>query len=228
LIGPKSLKPILFLMTHWLWFDVNAFNTKGQKMFKSIILGAASVIVLAGCSGSSTTPTGFTSFAEIEPAATAMQSSYTDANGDVLPAVTVADAAAIPDSGSAVYNGFVSGPVTGGDLIGELTITAAFASGNTGTVTSEATNFYHENDGAYSGTLTGSGDLFQNPVPATDPQVQTTLGGTLSNGGMDYATNLTLNGYFVENGADPIGAIAGTADGTFDGDLFIGVFAAEE
>lgn len=201
-------------------------------MLKIMMISAASAVVLAGCSNgdgsddSSVAPPTFNSFAEIEPAAAAMQTTYTDTNGALLMGITPATAADIPDSGSSVYQGFVSGEVAGSDLIGELTITAAFAAGN-GTVDSEATNFYHETNGAYTGTLTGTGILVQAP-PMGVSQVQTDIDGTLSNGGTDYMTAIALEGSVIANGADPVGAIAGTADGNVGVDFFDdGVFSAE-
>ncbi len=190
---------------------------------------AASSVLLAGCSnddgGGSTTP-DYTSFAEIEPDAAAMQSSYTDSNGALLMGITPATAMDIPDSGSATYNGFISGEIGGSDLIGQLTINAAFAVGD-GSITSSATGFYHETDGAYTGTLTGTGILVQDP-PMGVSQVQTDIDGTLSNGGTDYVTAIALEGSVIANGADPIGAIAGTADGNVGGNfLDDGVFSAE-
>ncbi|WP_411889029.1 hypothetical protein [Yoonia sp. SDW83-1] len=190
---------------------------------------AASSVLLAGCSnddgGGSTTP-DYTSFAEIEPDAAAMQSSYTDSNGALLMGITPATAMDIPDSGSATYNGFIGGEIGGSDLIGQLTINAAFAAGD-GSITSSATGFFHETDGAYTGTLTGTGILVQDP-PMGVSQVQTDIDGTLSNGGTDYVTAIALEGSIIANGADPIGAIAGTADGNVGGNfLDDGVFSAE-
>jgi len=205
---------------------------KGTHMLKFIAIGAASAIVLAGCSNGSSsddnggTPITFNSFAEIEPAATAMQTTYTDPNGTLLMGITPATAADIPDSGSSAYQGFISGEIAGDDLIGELTITATFAAGN-GAISSEATNFYHETNGAYTGTLTGTGILVQDP-PMGVSQVQTDVDGTLSNGGMDFATMIALEGSVIANGSDPVGAIAGTADGSVGGDfLDDGIFSAE-
>lgn len=198
-------------------------------MLKTIIIGAVSVGFLAGCSSSNDDDPAATygSFAEIQPDAVAMLDTYLAPNGDLLPGITPATAGEIPDESSATYNGFVSGEIDGDSLIGELTINATFALGND-SLTSEASNFYHETDGAYTGTLSGVGVLIESP-PLGVPQIQTNLDGTLSNGGVDYATDIALDGSVIANGSDPFGAVAGTADGSVGGIFFAdGVFAAEK
>lgn len=181
-----------------------------------MMISAASTVFLAGCdSNGEATANGFGSFDEIEPAATAMQSAYTDANGALLLGITPATASEIPDSGSATYNGFVSGEIAGEARIGELKITAAFAVGNNA-LTSEARNLYHEIDGAYTGILSGVCVLIESP-PVGVPQIQINLDGTLSKGGADYATKIALDGRVIANVSDPTGAVAGTADGSVGG-----------
>lgn len=193
-------------------------------MLKVMMISAVSVGFLAGCS-SDDTASSYDSFAEIEPDAVAMLGAYVDGNGVLLDArATGAD---IPDDGESVYNGFISGDVTGTALIGELEITATFAAGNNGAITTEATNFFDEKEVAYSGTLSGTGNLLRSPLPSTDPQVDSNLVGTLFDGISFYDANLLLEGDFVADGADPVGAIAGIVDGTIDGEIFLGEFAAE-
>lgn len=200
-----------------------------MNTFNMIAIVAASA-ALAGCSSSSSggdDTSDYASFAEIQPDAAAMQGTYTDPTGALLAGVTPATEMDIPDTGSATYDGFVTMPLDDGDLIGQLTVTASFAAGD-GTLDSSATGFFHENNGAYTGTLTGAGILVQDP-PMGVSQVQTDLGGTLSNGGTDYMTAVALEGSVVANGGDPIGAMAGTADGNVGADIFLdGVFVAEQ
>jgi hypothetical protein len=152
-----------------------------------------------------------------------MQAKYTDANGDLLAGVTPAAAGDITAAPNATYTGYVGGDVGGDTLVGELTVNADFGAN---TATNTATGFFHETDGAYAGTLTGAG-VIQPTAPAGTPQISTTLTGDLTNGGSTYATDLALDGSFVENGLDPVGAMAGTADGFVDGVLMTGTFAAE-
>ncbi len=197
----------------------------------TLVAFSASAALLAGCSNNSsddgtTTTQNYTSFAEIQPDAATMQSTYTDPNGTLLMWITRATEAQIPDTGGATYKGFVNLPLSDGDLIGELTMVASFSAA-AGSIDSSATGFFHENNGAYTGTLTGTGALVQDAPPGVS-QVSTALDGPLSNGGTDYTTSLALAGDIVANGADPYGAVAGTADGNVGTDVFLGgVFAAE-
>ncbi|WP_439154315.1 hypothetical protein [Yoonia sp.] len=199
-----------------------------MKKYVMFFAVGTSVALVAGCdSVDDETPAGYTSFADIEVDADAMQALYTDANGNLITGITPATALEIPDTGNATYNGFVAGEVAGSRLIGELTVTTFFDPG-LGSITSSATNFYHENDGAYTGTLNGTGVLDQT---ATVPQISTNLDGDLTNGGVVYDTSIALEGDIIANGSDPIGAVAGFADGSLDSggssETFTGVFAAE-
>lgn len=165
----------------------------------------------------------YASFAEISVDAVAMQDKYVDVDGDLLPGLTPADAADIPTTGTGTYSGFVSGDVDGSQLIGQLTMDANFA---TNAVDSEAWNFIHETDGAYAGTLAGSGIVARTPPPGGS-QVTSNLTGTLTNGGTDYVTSLTLEGDLLLYGLSPVGAIAGETEGFVGSDTFDGRFAAE-
>ncbi len=185
-----------------------------------VVMAAA---LLAGCSDNDTTSQTYSSFADIDADATAMQAKYTDANGDLLSSVTRAQPSDNPDTGSATYTGFVGGDVAGADLVGQLTVDADFAAG---TLNSSATDFHHETQGAYSGSLSGTGVLLQTP-PMGVPQVSANLDGTLSNGGTDFATSIAIEGDIVNDGTDAAGAMAGLADGTVGSDMFTGTFAAE-
>jgi len=195
--------------------------THSKKIVTCLLVSVA----LAGCSSNDDVVTGnYTSFAEIDADATAMQSKYTDANGDLLAGVVRASPSDIPASGTATYNGFVGGDVAGSDLVGELTVEADIGAS---TLTSTATGFFHETDGAYSGTLSGNG-ILTTTSPMGVPQVSTSLDGTLSNGGTDYTTAIALEGDLVSDGTDPAGAMAGVADGFVGSDFFTGVFVAEK
>ncbi|PUB18998.1 hypothetical protein [Yoonia sediminilitoris] len=203
-----------------------------MKISTRILATTSIAVLLAGCDNNSsstttpvvpTPPAGYTSFADIIVDGDALQDKYTDANGLLLPGIMPADEADIPDVGSATYDGFISGDVGGSTLIGQLTVEAAF---DTNTIDSTATNFFHETDGAYTGDLTGAGLLDQDPLPGVS-QVSTNLDGTLSNGGTDYATSIALEGDIIANGTDPIGGVAGFADGLVGAEFFTGVFAAE-
>lgn len=192
--------------------------------------------ILGGCSNSSSsdddpisggTPPvsqpSFASFAEIVVDASAMQDAYTDADGNLLTGITPASAGDIPDTGVVTYDGFIAGDVGGSALIGQLSLEANLG---VSTTASTATNFFHETNGAYTGSLTGPGIIAQN-APIGTSQVTATLEGTLANAGTDYVTSIALEGDIIANGADPVGAVAGFADGTVGAEFFEGVFAAE-
>lgn len=192
-------------------------------MRKAITLLVAATAVVAGCSNSDDTPDpGYASFAEIAPDAIAMRSAYVDVDGNFLMGVVPATDADIPDSGTAQYLGFVAGDLNGADLIGQLTVDVMF---QTETISSSATNFFHETQGAYTGTLAGTGVLV--PDQLLVPQISTSLVGTLTNNSVDYATNIALEGDIVANGVDTAGAIAGYADGNVGMGVFTGAFVAE-
>jgi hypothetical protein len=177
---------------------------------------------MAGCS--STSDVAAPTFADVDAAAVAMQAKYTDANGDLLVGVDRASGAEINSAANATYTGYVGGDVAGSTLVGTLEVAADFTALTTA---SSATGFIHETDGDYAGTLSGAGVIAPS-APLLAPQISTTVAGTLVNGGVNYATSLALDGQFVENAADPVGAIAGTADGVVGTDLLIGTFAAEK
>lgn len=191
-----------------------------MTLIAKTLASAGFVAALAACESGSNE---VVDFATLSMNADTLQSKYTDGNGNLLAGQSRSAPADIPASGTANYAGYVAGDVDGSSLVGELTIEAAFA---TNTISSTATNFIHETDGDYTGDLTGSGPLTRTP-PAGVPQVSTTLDGTLSNAGTDYATTIALEGDLTANGSDPVGTVAGVADGLVGADFFSGVFAAE-
>lgn len=194
-----------------------------MKRVPMAILCAVSFTALTACSSSVKAVAATPTFATLSADAAAMQSQYTDASGDLLAGVAPASAADINASANATYSGYVGGDLGGQALVGALTVNADFGAK---TATNTATGFIHETDGAYAGTLTGAG-VIQPTAPAGTPQISTSLAGDLNNGGIDYATSIALDGSFVANGANPTGAIAGTADGLVGLDLLTGVFVAE-
>jgi predicted small lipoprotein YifL len=187
---------------------------------------AATVSLLAGCGGGGgdDAPTAPT-YAEMEAAATTAAAGIVDLDtGEVL----ATERQFLPTTGTATYTGYVGGDVAGDTLIGELSLTANFTGG--GTVEGTATNFQHEVDGAYTGTLT---------MPATnivangsgDQEFASTLSGTLANGGSDYTTDIALTGNFVggtDNTTVVPTAVAGSAIGTVGSDFLQGAFIATQ
>lgn len=196
-----------------------------MKYFPLAAVCAVSLVALSACGGgSSGTATVDPTFADVTADAAAMQGKYTNANGDLLAGVAPASTSDINSSANGSYSGYVGGDLNGDGLVGTLTVDANFVAG---TASNTATDFQHETDGAYAGTLTGAG-VIQPTAPAGTPQISTTLAGDLSNNGTDYATSIALDGSFIANGADPTGAIAGTADGTVGAALLMGIFSAEK
>lgn len=196
-----------------------------MKNIVKLTTAFASVAMLAGCSSTDTTVTPpVKTFATVSADASAMQDLYTDATGRLLATTTKATSAEVRAAPNATYTGFVSGDVAGSQMVGELTIDADFGAGTTD---STATGFFHETDGEYTGTLTGTGTITPNP-PGGISQVSGTVSGDLTNGGTIYVTAIGLEGDLVASGGDPVAAIAGIADGTVGGILLTGAFAAEK
>jgi hypothetical protein len=187
---------------------------------------AATVSLLAGCGGSgggaTATPTALT-FSQLTAAATTDAAGIVDlGSGDV----SATERKIVPTTGSATYTGYVSGDVAGDDLIGELSLTANFS--GAGSVSGTATNFQHETDGAYTGSLAMPAAPI-NVNGSGDQEFAGTLAGTLANGGTDYTTNIALTGNFVggtDNTTVQPDAVAGSAIGTVGGDLLSGGFIA--
>jgi len=187
---------------------------------------AATVSLLAGCGGGGgdDAPTAPT-YAEMDAAATTAATGIIDLDtGDMI----ATERQVLPTTGSATYTGYVGGDVDGSTLIGELSLTANFTGG--GTVSGSATNFQHEVDGAYTGSLTMPSTGID-PNLDGDQEFAGTLTGTLANGGTDYATDITLTGYFAGGTDDTVAvptAVAGFADGTVGSDLLTGAFIATQ
>ena len=201
-----------------------------MKNLGFMTLCAVSIATLAGCSSSNNDPVGTLpppalTFAELSAAAEVMQDDYTDVAGGLI----VARAAeADITGGTATYNGYVAfKPIAGATLVGTLTVAADF--GAALSTDSSATGFIDSTGTTYTGTLTGRAPDDIDPDAGLGPQISITLGGDLDGGAGPINTNLGLNGDFTANGGDPIGAIAGTVDGSFGASNPVtGVFAAEQ
>lgn len=112
---------------------------------------AAAAATLSACGGGGTSVNTAPAYDELvaraEPPATGIINLET---GEI----TTTERTELPGSGSATYTGYIGDDTQGGLLIGELSMTATFTGGDGGTVTGSATNFQHETNGAYTGTLT--------------------------------------------------------------------------
>ena len=197
-----------------------------SKATNLALVGA--VALLAGCSSSSSNDEDVNpSFTALAEDATAMAASLVDFDTG---AALAAERTNLPESGSVTYTGFVGGEVDGAGLVGELTLNATFAPSDTGSVTGSATGFEHETDGAYTGTLdVTSGVIFDGGTPSNADVLSVDLNGDLQNGGMTYATDITLDGSFfggADNGSDNPTAVGGAAFGTVGMESFDGGFVA--
>jgi len=192
---------------------------------------------LGACGGGGDAPWDYSkpSYDEIVTNSLAMASQYIDSPETIDPAtVTLAELeasvtdgyyarAALPTSGSATYNGYMVGELErdGSGLASELSLTANFG---TNGMTGSATNFQHETDGAYDGTLSlVSGAI----VPAVGVDgFDGYLQGTVN----DESANVLLQGAFIGSvdDADSIPeAVGGIADSVGDELGFHGVFIAD-
>jgi hypothetical protein len=183
------------------------------------------VALLAGCSSSNDDED--TAFTTLTDEATTMAAGLVDLDTG---AALAAERTNLPDSGSVTYTGFVGGEVDGAGLVGELTLNTTFAAADTGSVTGSATGFEHETDGAYTGTLDVIGGvIFDGGTPSDADVLSADLNGDLQNGGMTYATDITLDGSFfggTDNGSDDPTAVGGAAFGTVGMESFDGAFVA--
>lgn len=187
-----------------------------KKQVKYLVLvGAAAALAGCGGSGGATLTTG-PNYADLVTRADAAAVGIVDLDSGVV----TSPSTAVPDSGTADYKGYVQGDLGGGELIGELSLTADFANAE---ITGTATNFQHSDRGAYAGVLYmddthgGVAGTIEDRDPAitTDAIVASgILAGTLTNGGVDYAASISLDGNFVggDSDTDP-SAIAGIATG---------------
>ncbi|MDC1399804.1 hypothetical protein N8306_04755 [Yoonia sp.] len=205
-----------------------------MKLDMKLLVTAGLAALTAGCSSSTSDDNGttFTSFADIEAAVSTAETDTgfdaANAGTDPFAAGSETDVVGVV-TGVATYEGFVRvEDLDSDELIGALTLAVNF---DTPSVTGSADNFYHEVDGAYTGSLTSvaSGDILD--APGGDP-MDVTLSGNLTNGGTTYTTGLILDGYFQDGGVGQPEAVGGTAIGTLDDgvnlpDILDGTFVAE-
>ncbi|WP_133169799.1 hypothetical protein [Yoonia maritima] len=182
-------------------------------------------LALSACGGSDSSPvvgeTGpvtYVDFNEMSIDAQTLSSQYIETDGRLL--IERSSAENLPTTGAASYYGFVTGTLEGQGLIGQIAVTADFEGD---AITGTASNFIHETNGAYSGTLTAAG-LVRTEAHMVITQFSATLEGTLSNDGNDYVTEIALEGDFLT--ADHA-AIGGNVVGYVGDDFLVGGFAAE-
>ncbi len=183
---------------------------------------AGSVALLAGCGGGGE-DSAVNTFLEMDAEARAAAAGYIDPDtGGLL----VSERTNLPQSGSADYSGYVKGEVDNAALVGELSLAVDFGVGDTGPISGSATNFQHETEGAYSGSLALNNGVIVPGASGSDSDgVAGDLMGTLSNGGNSYDTEIALEGGFLGgSGTDTPNAMAGGAIGTVGSELFDGIF----
>ncbi|MBD3805268.1 MAG: hypothetical protein IE919_18820 [Thioclava sp.] len=201
---------------------------------------AAAAATLSACGGGGTSVNTAPTYLDLVTRAEAASAGIIDLQSGTITGTERTD---LPDSGTATYSGYVGGDVQGGRLIGELSLTASLASGDSGTVTGSATNFQHENNGAYTGTLQMTNGAIHPGGTTSDPDTFTgDLTGDLVNGGTTYDTNLGLDGsFFGGDDGDPTvptdptlpTAVAGIVDGALTEtgvgtDFLTGAFVATQ
>lgn len=115
----------------------------------------------------------------------------------------------IPDTGTVSYDGVVTmNTDTGPDLIGDLTLEAAFM---TSGISGGMTNIINEDDEAYTGSLNITGDI----VRTGDTNIDALLSGTINNETGELTTVLTtMRGEFRGLGTE---AVSGTVEGNIIG-----------
>jgi hypothetical protein len=187
-----------------------------------------SMALLAGCGGGGDGDRVNADYVALAAEAEAAAEGIVDTETGAL-AAGVEARTSLPNSGTASYDGYVGGEVGGAGLVGELSLNVNFANNDTGTITGSATNFQHETDGAYAGTLTLEGGTI---VPGgggagSSDSVAGDLDGNLTNGGTIYPTIIGLDGEFVGGtGMDIPTSIGGFAGGTVGLQDFTGTFIA--
>ncbi|OOY30460.1 hypothetical protein [Thioclava sp. F36-6] len=177
-----------------------------KNQVKYLVLAGA-VAGLAGCGGggsSSSTP-AVRDYATLlsEAQQMAQDTGVIDTNtGTIDPTATARTT--LPANGSGTYTGYVSGSANGGELIGELTLTADLG---TPQISGSAANFQHETDGAYSGTMAMPNVPISTNL-AGEQEFAGQLSGDLDNGGTTYATVIGMTGHFYD-GDNGVNTIAG-------------------
>lgn len=215
---------------------------RNMKRDPRLPVAAVAVCLLAACGGrggggganggDGTTPPPpplpppVISFTDLEASARAMAGKYLDpVTGDLLPSVGRTDALNLPVSGSATYDGYIAGRVSGGALdgnamVGTLSLTTEFAGTASGAISGSATGFLDQNDTSYTGSLAVTGRT----APTAGYQLSADMAGTLGSTAGSFDVDVLMDGDFVGTIPD---AVAGVADGDVAGGLFTGAFAAD-
>lgn len=178
----------------------------------------ASIITLAafGVAGCEPAPepfafdTTYTDYATMSAALAPTVTELTDEDGDLDVAVEISDIDSFnaAPTGTVTYNGAVIIPEEGGGtMIGQLQLDVAFG---TNSMDGTAGNFIHSVDGAYAGLLLGNATIDRQLTNPPD-HFGMELTGSLSNGGNAYAATLDLAGNFLDDGMNPLFAVAGDA-----------------
>lgn len=191
------------------------------KLKIAAFVGTAAL--LSACSSTSITPEDIvTSYSDGYNKIDTLAVGLVDPDTGTLLTTRTAEAN-IPSDGTVTYKGYIAGELdaTGG-IVGDLTLVADF---ETPSISGTAENFYHEVDGAYTGTLTATGGVLDAGAPGGTSQVSATLNGTLTNGETVNITSIGLEGQFLGADAEAIG---GDAVGTVGAMLLLpGAFVAE-
>lgn len=164
------------------------------------------------------------SYGEIYEAASALTANYLDSEGNLLNSSGIATSDQITSAANAKYNGYVIGRSAGLDGAAELEIVVDFGAGTTRDTLSD---FVSSDGTQISGALSGKGEIDLSPDIAI-PHYRSTVGGQIDVGSQTVDASVALDGFFVQNDGNPVGALVGTADGVIDGDLYTGEFAAED
>ncbi len=182
-----------------------------KHQVKYLVL-AGVIAGLAGCGGSSSSTPAVRDYATLVSEkqqmfdATGVPVTSTGAiDRDVLARTT------LPADGSGTYTGYVSGSANGGELIGELTLNATLG---TQEISGSATNFQHETDGAYSGSMNMPNVSISTNLDS-EQEFAGQLSGDLDNGGSTYATVIGMTGHFYD-GDNGVNTIAGDTTTTID------------
>lgn len=198
-----------------------------MKKNVTFIALAAAAATLSACGGGGTSVNTAPTYAELVARADTASAGIIDLqSGQFL----TTERTSLPAAGSASYTGYIGDDTQGGVLIGELSMTATFTGGDGGTVTGSATNFQHETNGAYTGTLTMSnGTILPGGTASAADTFQADLGGDLTNNGNTQTVAVLLDGsFFGGTGTDVPTAVAGSGIGTIGADSFDPTFIATQ
>ena len=187
---------------------------------KALIL--CSPLLAAACGGGGAGNVVQVDFSTADAAAMALAASYVDAAGD--PASGLTRSSSFVQTGVVDYAGALRGTLEGNGVVGNLSLSVTFGTGN---ATGTASQLQNEATGQYAGTLQGSGSVDKTADPGL-PQFTMVLAGNLTGTGGPEAATLLLDGNFFDHDSNPEGAVAGAVEGTIGGVVLGGgLFAAE-